>query len=208
MSSASVHLFTIFGSISADMNRIRKNTYFGFFAIPVIFISFAFLSCESDIETVKSFSGEEDMPLQTMKNAEIVYSDSGRVQIRIMAPLIQNYPQLEEPYLEMTEGIHVLFLDREGNVESELSSGYAKNYTEEKLWEVRDSVVVVNKLGEVLNTEQLFWDEDRRIIYSEKFVRITRQNEIIMGEGLEANQDLTQWKIDSIQGTIYLDDDE
>ncbi len=171
-------------------------------------MSFLISSCENDMETIHSFAPGEKMPLQTQHNAEIVYSDSGRVQIKIFSPLVHNYPNEDEPYLEMPDGLHVLFYDSEGSVESELSSGYATYYSEKRLWEVRDSVVVVNKLGEILNTEQLFWDEDRQLIYSEKFVKITRPNEIIMGEGLEANQNLTKWKINTIQGTIYIDDDE
>ncbi len=198
----------ISGSSSADMSNFKKNNRFKTYFVFPLFMLFIVLACENDMETIRSFSPEEKMPLQTQYNSEIVYTDSGRVQIKIFSPEVNNYPNVEKPYLEMPDGLHVLFYDSEGNVESELSAGYATYYIEDRLWEVRDSVVVVNKLGEVLNTEQLFWDENRHLIYSEKFVKITRTNEIIMGEGLEANQNLTKWKITTIQGTIYIDDDE
>jgi hypothetical protein len=41
--------------------------------------------------------------------------------------------------------------------------------TDKELWEAKDSVVVINQAGEILNTEQLFWDERNKIIYSEQF---------------------------------------
>jgi hypothetical protein len=67
--------------------------------------------------------------------------------------------------------------------------------------------VVINKEGEVLNTDQLFWDERLKIIYSNAFVKITRPNEVIMGEGFEADETFSRWKIKKIQGTIYLQDE-
>jgi hypothetical protein len=51
----------------------------------------------------------------------------------------------------------------------------------------------------------LFWDEKKELIYTNKFVKITTENEVIWGEGLEANQEFTDWKIKNVKGTIYID---
>jgi hypothetical protein len=40
------------------------------------------------------------------------------------------------------------------------------------------------------------------------FVKITRPDEVIMGEGFEADETFTRWKIKKIQGTIYLHDEQ
>ena len=56
--------------------------------------------------------------------------------------------------------------------------------------------------GEKLNTEHLFWDEKKEMIYSDVFVKITTKDEIIMGEGLESNQDFSRYKFKKIKGTI------
>lgn len=58
------------------------------------------------------------------------------------------------------------------------------------------------KKGEKLNTEHLIWNEDSAKIYTDEFVKITTTDEIIMGEGMEANQDFSKWKIYKIRGTI------
>jgi hypothetical protein len=72
--------------------------------------------------------------------------------------------------------------------------------------EARNDVVLINKLGEKLNTEHLIWNPKKEIIYSEEFVKITTAVEIIWGEGFESNQSFTNFKIKQIKGTILVED--
>ena len=44
-----------------------------------------------------------------------------------------------------------------------------------ELWEVRDSVVAINENNDILETELLFWDELKDIIYTDKFVALHRK---------------------------------
>lgn len=175
----------------------------------IVFLSILLktVSCETDIERIKSFSEDALMPSQRMVNAEIVYTDSARLQLRLKAPEINHYTREAEQSSEFPEGVFAEFFDRDGNVESSLSAKYAIHYTDKGLWEAREAVEVINREGEVLNTEQLFWDENQKIIYSNSFVKITRPNEIIMGEGFDADETFTRWKIKKIQGTIYIGDE-
>ena len=73
--------------------------------------------------------------------------------------------------------------------------------------EVMDDVVVINRNGEKLNTEHLIWDADSKKIYTDEFVKITTKEEIIFGDGLEANEDFTKYKILNIKGTVTVDQD-
>jgi LPS export ABC transporter protein LptC len=165
-------------------------------------------SCENDIEVIQSFAGDTILPDQSMINAEIEYTDSARLQLRITAPEIHHYSGTDERYTEFPSGIFAQFFDSEGNVESHINAKYAINYTDKELWEARDSVVVINSKGEVLNTEQLFWDERNQLIYSSSYVEITRPNEKIMGEGFEADETFNNWIIKRISGTIWIPDDD
>lgn len=174
----------------------------------VILLLLSGTSCETDLEVIKSFPEDEHMPSQSMVNAEIKYTDSARLQLRLTAPEIHNYSKSTEKYTEFSSGMLAEFFDKSGNIESQISSKYAIYNTDKGLWEARDSVKVINKEGEILNTEQLFWDEKEKIIYSNSFVKISRPNEVIMGEGFEADETFSRWRINRIQGTIYLEEDE
>jgi LPS export ABC transporter protein LptC len=172
-----------------------------------VFIALILPSCENDLEIINSFSNKGDMAMQTMKESQIIITDSGLIQVKITAPVIMNYPLADEPYTEFPNGFHSIFFDSEEKPESDLTANYGIYYTQKALWEARDSVEVINKNQEILNTEQLFWDEKKKLIYSNTSVKVTRPEEIIMGEGFESNENFTRWKIKKIQGTIYLKDE-
>lgn len=179
------------------MKKIQSVLIF-VFSILIIF------SCENDLEVVNAFSSEEDMAMQSMKNSEIVFTDSGLIHVKITAPEINNYPMATEPYLEFPNGFNIIFYDKTEKPETDLSAKYGIYYSQLSLWEARDSVEVINKDGKILNTEQLFWDERKKLIYSNTFVKTTSPDEIIMGEGFESNENFTLVKIKKIQGHIYL----
>ena len=90
-------------------------------------------------------------------------------------------------------------------IQSRLTADYAIRFEKQGKMEAKGNVVLVNELGETLNTEHLFWNENTGKIYSYEFVKITTADEIIMGDGFESNQNFTQFKIHKIKGTINLE---
>lgn len=110
----------------------------------------------------------------------------------------------EESYMEMIKGIEVLFYDSLQKVTTTLTSNYAINRLDKNIMEAKNDVVVVNEKGERLNTEHLIWRQDSAKIYTNEFVKITTADEILMGEGLVANEDFTKYKILKIKGIINI----
>ena len=172
--------------------------------IPVLFAFGILCSCENDVEEIALLTEKEKVPISTGKNVEFIYSEKSDVKIKITAPLMEEYGEDKNKYMEMTEGIKVLFYDSLLNIASTLTSNYAIHRVSEDIMEAKDDVVVVNDKGEVLNTEHLIWLKDSAKIYTEEFVKITTEDEIIMGDGMEANQDFTKWKIYNITGIINI----
>ncbi len=162
-------------------------------------------SCKNDIDIINTFTEIHNLPTQSVRNLETIYTDSGKIQIKLLAPELRRFSNVEEPYIEFPTGIKVVFYDHNQKPESQLTAKYAIYFEANELWEARDSVIAVNNLGDTLNTELLFWDEKKELIYTDKFVKITTENEVIWGEGLEANQEFTDWKIKNVKGTIYID---
>jgi LPS export ABC transporter protein LptC len=100
----------------------------------------------------------------------------------------------------------VLFYDRNEKESTTLKGNYAIRYEKSQRMEIRYNVEVINEKGEKLNTERLVWDEQKKKITSNAFVKITTAKEVITGNGLEANQDFTKYEIKNIIATIRLDD--
>jgi len=173
--------------------------------ITVFIGSVMLCSCKNDIDVINTFTEIHNLPTQSVRNLETIYTDSGKIQIKLLAPKLKRFSNVEEPYIEFPAGIEVIFFDKKQEPESQLTAKYAIYSETNELWEARDSVIAINNLGDTLNTELLFWDEKKELIYTNKFVKITTENEVIWGEGLEANQEFTDWKIKNVKGTIYID---
>lgn len=162
-------------------------------------------SCENkDIEIIQL--EEKALPIQTTEDVEIIYSTSGRPDFQLNAPVMDQY-EGEEPYMEMPKGVKIQIFDSLMEVSSQLTANYAIDLKYADRMEAKEDVVVINNKGEQLNTEHLIWDKKTAKITSNVFVKITTQNEIITGEGLESNQDFTEYKILKPKGVISIKDD-
>lgn len=145
-------------------------------------------------------------PTQQGKGITMIYSDSARLKMVMKAPQMLTYDKnVKEPFTLLPSGLTMDFYTKEEKLEATLSANYGIHYPQRKRMEVKYNVVVVNKNGETLNTEHLIWDEVTKKIHSDAFVKITTAKEIIMGNGFESNEDLTQYQIKDVTGTIQLD---
>ena len=166
----------------------------------------ALFSCENDLEKVKLYSKGKTSPQESAKNIKIFYSDSARLEVEITSPLLNRY-ETENPYVEMPRGFNAVFYDDKLEVKSRLQADYGIRFEREQKMEAKKNVSVVNQKGEILNTEHLIWDEKKEKLYSKDFVKITTKDEIIYGNGFEANQDFSKYKIYNIKGTISLNNE-
>ena len=171
-----------------------------FFLLPFFCL---FSSCENDLGKVKLYSKAEQGPVESAKNIRILYSDSAKVQVELTAPVLDHYIH-DKPYVEMPSGLSAKFYNDEMQITSTLDADYGIRYEDEQRMEAKKNVVVVNEKGEKLNTEHLIWDERKEKLLSDDFVKITTKDEIIFGNGFEANQNFTKYRIFNIKGTISL----
>ena len=169
----------------------------------------AFTACQPDLKTIEDITRVEEGPAESTFNLQITYTERAQLKMTMTAPRMDRYTG-QRVYMEMPEGLEVLFYDSLGNVSSSISARYAISHGDNELIEARNDVVVINEMGERLNTEELIWDQKREIIYSEKFVKITRSDEVWFGDGLEADERFTQWVIKQPRGnfTVELEDGE
>jgi LPS export ABC transporter protein LptC len=170
------------------------------------------ISCKNDIEYVNALSNELSLPTQTGINFEVQYTDSCRLQVIFKAPLVERYTKggEEGSYYEFTKGIELQFYDRNENLESVITARYAKYWEEKNLGMARDSVVGRNLItGEQLNTEEMFWDREKKTIYSHVFTKITNSDGVYFGEkGFEADQGFQNYKLIGSSGSVNVRDEE
>jgi LPS export ABC transporter protein LptC len=185
---------------------VRRKAGSALFPCLLLFAAIGLSACENDPEQIAAIVEDApERPIETAREVRVIYSDSANVKVILDAGLLERYSG-DDPRLEMSEGVHVQFLDNRGNVTSELRSRRAVSHEKTDLMEARDDVVVVNERNETLNTEHLIWNKENETITTEEFVKITTEDEIIFGHGLESNQDFTKYRIKNIKGTIDIED--
>lgn len=141
-----------------------------------------------------------------------VFSDSARVTANLMSAHVT---EKEEQEGEQTKkrmvhyldgGVKIIILNSYGQTTSTIVSESAVYERDDGIAELLGNVVLNNYNDEKLETEQLFWDEKKDSVYTDKYVRIETADKIISGsKGLKATSDFSSYTIFGIQGEIETD---
>ena len=162
-----------------------------------------FYSCSNDPKVVESFVTTEILPSETMKQAELIYTENGILKVKIIANKIKRFSN-PTPVIDFSEGILVYFYNDSAIVASTLTAQEAVINDNNQKMIARINVELINSKNQKLNTEELIWDERSNLIYSEDLVQIISGKEIIFGEGFEATPDFSSYKIANIRGKINI----
>jgi LPS export ABC transporter protein LptC len=157
---------------------------------------FLYSSCENKLADVQRFS-QKSIGKDVAKDVAIRYSLSGRKKAVLTGSLMYRV-QDTIPYVEFPQSIHVDFFNEGGDtIQSKLTARYAKYIESQSKVYLKDSVRVINILGDTLYCDELFWDRSKtgQEFYTDKPVKIRRRMEIIDGIGLTARQDFKEWLI-------------
>lgn len=169
----------------------------------IVFIIFVLASCSKN-ETVKPL--EYKGPLREAENVELFYSEDQRVKVKMKSPLVYEFQTGDR---EFPKGLYIEFFDEAGKLASTLKTDHAYYFKSENKWRARGHVEVVNlEKNEQLNTEELYWKPAEEFIFTDNFVTIRQQNDVIYGQGLEARQDMSSYSIKKPQGEIEIKEED
>ena len=154
---------------------------------------------------VETFASSKNLPTETMKKAELIYTEQGKVKVKIIAQKIERFTQ-PSPTISFSEGVMVYFYNDSSIVSSTLTAQKAIIDDKKQQMKAEINVELTNQKEEKLNTEQLIWDEKTNLIYTEKLVKITSKNEVIFGEGFESTPNFSTYKITNVRGSININD--
>ncbi len=178
---------------------------------PLVFLllTFAFACGEELPETVDFEKNREGSKFNESFDVQYNYYENDKVKARAFAP------HLYEPYAGNVgkgdkqiadSGIKVIFYNEVGQQTSELTAKRAVLFNREGRARAEGDVVVVNEQGEKLETEKLNWYQKQEQISTDAFVRITRPEEILLGDSMIANTAFSEYKIFRLRGTIAVDE--
>jgi LPS export ABC transporter protein LptC len=168
--------------------------------IALFFLLFA--ACNEPINPADNSIKKEDTQVEIAKEVEILYSDSAKVKVNITAKTMRRYTEDLNPRQEFPDGVFVRFYDAREQPTSTMQAKFGERSDRNYRILVRDSVIWQSANKERLETAELIWDEQKARVFTNKFVRLSRAQETILGYGFEADQNFYDWKIKTVTGRI------
>ncbi|MDR1784103.1 MAG: hypothetical protein LBR13_07590 [Dysgonamonadaceae bacterium] len=152
----------------------------------------------------------ETMPMIYDEKITAFLSDSGYTKLKVVTNVWESYSNKNNPHWYFPDKVYVEEYDTLFNVVGYLKADTAYYFEKEALWQLIGNVFMVNIEGTVLETSELFWEQNASAeatcairVDKDKFVKITQLNgDFWTGYGLCSDRAMKSPRIYSIGGEI------
>ena len=175
------------------------------FCATVMFVLFP--GCSKSGKNLADAVEERDsLPSMTSLGVTTLISDSGITRYKIITEEWSIFDKKEPPYWAFEKGVYLEKFDTLLHIDASIKADTAYYYDRKKLWELKGNVQIRSQRGDKFETAQMFWDEKKKTVYSDKFIKIEQEDKTITGYGFESNQELTEYVIKNTTGTFIIED--
>lgn len=166
-----------------------------------LFFGILSISCESNLKEVQKINYSEFTPSGEAEDFNLKYTDSGRITSILVSPEMRDFATVEYPFTEFPKGIDVTFFDKKGK-KTFVKSNYAVTYKGTDIIDLQGKVRISNETGQLMETEQLYFDQKAQWFFTEKKFKFTDPKGVSYGEGIDFSKDFKIVNSQKISGTI------
>jgi lipopolysaccharide export system protein LptC len=109
-----------------------------------VFFFLLFSSCSNDPKEVETYVSIEDMPIEVMKEAELIYTEQGKIKVKIMAEKIERFLN-QNPSVYFSNGVLVHFYNDSANITSTLTAEQASIDDKNQQMMAKTNVELINQ---------------------------------------------------------------
>lgn len=160
-----------------------------------------FFGCESNFKEVQKSNFTEFVPSGEAEKINLRYTDSGRIQVILMSPKMLEYASVDFPFTEFPKGIDVTLYDKNGK-KTYVKSDYATSYKLTNLIDLKGNVKITSQDGQILETQQLYFDQKNEWFFTEKSFKFTDPKGVSSGQGIDFSKDFKIINSQRIAGEI------
>lgn len=146
-------------------------------------------------ETIAISADPETFPTMRTTNVSTMISDSGYTRYHITTPLWLMFEEAKEPHWHFPDGMFIVQFNDSMQETGTFTADTGTYFSAKKLWRFDRNVRMRNVNGDRFLTQQLFWDQNTRKIFSDSFIHIERADRIIEGYGFVSNENMTSYTI-------------
>lgn len=157
-------------------------------------------SCKEEKKSTMANVDPETFPTMLTKDVSTLVSDSGYTRYHLTTDLWLVYDEASEPKWVFPTGINMERYDDTLGIEATFVSDSATYMSAKREWQFDRNVRMKNVNGDSFETQQLFWDQNGKKVYSDSFIHIERVDRILEGYGFESNEEMTEYTILRVSG--------
>ena len=160
-----------------------------------------FFGCESNFKEVQKINFTEFTPSGDADKVNLKYTDSGLIKVVLISPKMLDFATVAFPFTEFPKGIDVTLYDDKGK-KTRVTSNYAVSYKQTSIIDLQGKVKIVSEDGQMLETEQLYFDQKNEWFYTEKKFKFTDLKGTSNGQGIDFSKDFKVINSQRIKGEI------
>ena len=170
-----------------------------------IFFLIVLASCENSEENISNFINLENLAVEQLTNSEIIYTENGHLKVKVVSQSMEQFSDKEER-IELSGGVNFDFYKLDiTNTKSVLICEKATINNATNIMIANNNVVLKGSDGKELKSEQLIWDKDKDVVYTELDIIIQTEDEIISGVGFKSTTDFSEYEIKKAKGVFNLE---
>lgn len=153
-------------------------------------------ACSDDkTGTISIPANPETFPTMRTVNVSTLISDSGYTRYHLTTPLWLMFEEAKEPHWNFPDGLFIVQFNDSMQENGIFTADTATYLSQKKIWRFDRNVRMKNVAGDRFVTQQLFWDQTTRKVYSDSFIHIERADRTIEGYGFISNENMTDYTI-------------
>jgi LPS export ABC transporter protein LptC len=160
-----------------------------------------FFGCERNFKDVQKINFSEFVPGSDADTVNIKYTDSGRITGVLVSPKMLDYSNLEFPFTEFPKGLDVTLYDKKQK-RTFIRSNYAVSYKMTGIIDLQGKVKITSETGQMLETEQLYFDQKNEWFYTERKFKLTDAKGVSYGQGIDFSKDFKVINSQRVSGEI------
>ncbi|MFW0738342.1 LPS export ABC transporter periplasmic protein LptC [Flavobacterium sp. T12S277] len=170
-------------------------------AAVTVFTVTLFFGCESNFKEVQKINFSEFVPGSDADSVDIKYTDSGRITGVLKSRKMLDYSNLDFPFTEFPKGIDVILYDK-NQKRTFIRSNYAVSYKPTGIIDLQGKVRITSEEGQMLETEQLYFDQTNEWFYTERKFKLTDAKGASNGQGIDFSKDFKVINSQRVSGEI------
>ena len=172
-----------------------------------IIMVLSFIACDNPKEhTAPAIYARDSVAMMTTYGVNTLISDSGVMKYRIVAERWEVNENLNPKRWIFRRGLFLEQFDEKFHVEAFIQADTAFYFTDQKLWHLIGNVRVRTLDGLRYSSEELYWNQDRHELYSNRFSRLITPEREMEGSYFRSNEQLTRYFITNSKGSFMQSD--